>query len=219
MTDDPSQTPTTTTTTPPPANSPEARTASGEIIDAGVSAPETQATPETKEPAASVPETYAEFKAPEGVTLDAALIAEVTPIFKELGLSQDAAQKLVEFQAKHSLASETKLTKAVSDMRTEWRDAIKADPTIGADLEKTKTAIGRLKTQLSPEVRTAFDDAMNLTGMGDHPAIVRGLFELAKLINEGTPVTGGGPSELGQSRSGQPSRPSAAGALYPNLPQ
>lgn len=219
MTDDPSQIPTTPTTTPPPANSPEARTASGEIIDAGVSAPETQVTTETKDPAAPVPETYAEFKAPEGATLDAALIAEVTPIFKELGLSQDAAQKLVEFQAKHSIATEAKLEKTVADMRAEWRDAIKADPAIGADLEKTKVAIGRLKSQLPTEVRTSFDDAMNLTGMGDHPAIVRGLFELAKLVNEGTPVTGGGPSELGQSRSGQPSRPSAAQALYPKLPQ
>jgi hypothetical protein len=206
------------------ANTPEARTETGEIRDAqSVLAGDTSdsSQPPGQDASANkegVPETYAEFKVPEGATLDAALIAEVTPIFKELGLSQDAAQKLVEFQAKHSIASEAKLNKAVADMRAEWRDAIKADPAIGADLEKTKTAIGRLKSQLPAEIRTSFDDAMNLTGMGDHPAIVRGLFELAKLVNEGTPVTGSGPSELGQNRSGQPTRPTAAQALYPNLP-
>jgi hypothetical protein len=60
---------------------------------------------------------------------------------------------------------------------------------------------------------------MNTTGMGDHPAIVRGLYELSKLVNEGTHVTGGAPSPHGQSKTGTSNRPSIAGAMYPNLPQ
>jgi len=44
-----------------------------------------------------VPEKY-EFKLPEGMTLDAAKLAIVEPLFKELGLDNVSAQKLVDLQ-------------------------------------------------------------------------------------------------------------------------
>src|SRR5262245_60440079 len=44
------------------------------------------------------PEKY-EFKAPEGVTLDTGLVNDFTPLAKELGMSQDAAQKVVDLYA------------------------------------------------------------------------------------------------------------------------
>src|SRR5579863_3544340 len=47
----------------------------------------------------AAPDKYTDFKAPDGYTLDPATIEAATPIFKELGLSQDAAQKLVDFHA------------------------------------------------------------------------------------------------------------------------
>ena len=47
--------------------------------------------------ASVVPEKY-EFKLPEGMTLDSAKMAIVEPLFKELGLSQESAQKLVDYQ-------------------------------------------------------------------------------------------------------------------------
>ena len=89
----------TQTQTPPLPNDPAARTADGTLKDA-----QTLTTPEPKvEPKAddkpiapTVPEKY-DFKAPEGQSLDAALVERATPIFKELGLTQDAAQKLVDF--------------------------------------------------------------------------------------------------------------------------
>ncbi len=53
----------------------------------------------------TVPDTYADFVMPEGVELDSALLTEAAPLFKELGLTQDQAQKLVDFQAKQVQAS------------------------------------------------------------------------------------------------------------------
>ena len=173
-------------------------------------------TPTTSE-TPSVPEAY-DFKAPDGLTLDADLLAEASPIFKELGLSQDAAQKLVDFYATKSKTTNEALAKTVDDMRAGWRNEIAADKEIGGKLDSVKIELGRAKDKMSAETRAAFDNAMNTTGMGDHPGIVKGLYELAKLVNEGTHVTGGTPSPLGQSRDGTASRPTIAGALYPNLP-
>jgi hypothetical protein len=209
MTDDPnSQTPTPT----PMTNSAEARTPTGEIIDQAAAPSAT-----TPAPSPAAPETYTDFKLPEGVTLDKAILDEATPIFKELGLSQDAAQKLIDLQAKHSGKTAADLAKSVDDMRAEWQAQVKADPAL-ANLDVVRTELGRAKDKLPATVRSAFDEAMNLTGLGDHPAVVRGLFEFAKLVNEGTPVNGAGPSPDGQT-NGRPVRPTIAGALYPNLSQ
>ena len=198
-------------------NSPEARTETGEIKDS--TAPLTTTT-STENPSTSeaVPETY-DFRAPEGQTLDPKVIEAASPIFKELGLSQDAAQKLVDFYASQTTKINTDLVKSVEDMRAGWRDTVMKDPELGGKLDAVKTELGRAKDRLPPAVRTAFDSALNETGMGDHPAIVRALYEFSKLVNEGTHVSGGAPSPLGQNSKGVAQRPTIAGALYPNLPQ
>lgn len=194
-------------------NTPEARTPTGEIKDASTAptAPET--------PATGAPETYADFTAPEGITIDKELVAEVTPIFKELGLSQEAAQKLMDFHTAKFGKTNEMLTKSVEDMRADWRNQVMSDKDIGGKIDQVKIELGRAKDRLPAEVRTAFDEAMNITGLGDHPAIVKGLYEMAKMVNEGSHVTGGGPSPNGQSKTGEVSRPTLAGALYPNLSQ
>lgn len=202
-------------------NSTEARTETGEIRDAQTmttpTSPESPSTSET--PAApTAPETY-DFKAPEGTTLDPAVLESATPIFKELGLSQDAAQKLVDLYSSQTSKINADLVKSVETMRAGWRESVMKDPDLGTKLDSVKTELGRAKDRLPPEVRTAFDTALNETGMGDHPAIVKALYEFSKLVNEGTHVTGGNPSPLGQNSKGAAPRPSIAGAIYPNLPQ
>ena len=147
----------------------------------------------TKCPTApAVPEKY-DFKAPEGQSLDAALVEKATPIFKELGLSQDAAQKLVDFYNDQAQAT----TKLVNDMRAEWREATNKLPEVAEKGSDAATALmGRAKATLfenDPKGQKAFDDAMNLTGAGDHPDIVRAWLRVAARITEGTHVSGKGP--------------------------
>lgn len=196
-------------------NSPEARTETGEIKDVQVSVEQTQ---EVKEPESGAPETYADFTVPEGQTLDKAMIEGAIPIFKELGLTQEAAQKLVDFHTSQAKSSTEAAIAAVTQVRSEWRDQVKADPVIGKDLNAALTEIGRAKDKLPADVRQAMSEALDLTGAGDHPAVVRAFYEFAKLVNEGSHVSGKGPSAHGQDSSGKVQKPSAAASLYPNLP-
>lgn len=226
---------TSTTTTAPPenqqtptpaANTPEARTPSGEIIDQTKPVESKQADtsvgadgklPTTTE--AGAPETYTEFKAPEGQTLDAKLIAEATPIFKELGLSQEGAQKLIDvYSAKATGLAKDAMT-LISEMRAGWRAEIAADPVIGTNMAKVKSNIGSALSAAcsDPKMVADYKSAMDLTGAGDHPAIIRVINKLAEFVNEGTHVLGRGPSEHGQVANGIAHRPSAAEAMYPNL--
>jgi hypothetical protein len=207
MSDELNPTTPTTTTEPPATNTPEARTPTGELKDASGAPPA----------APVVPDAY-QFTAPEGTELDAAVVEKASPIFKELGLSQEQAQKLVDFYSAQTSESNKAIATAVENMRADWRSQIMSDKDIGGKIEQVKVELGRAKDRLPAEIRTAFEEAMNVTGMGDHPAIVKGLYEFAKLVNEGTHVSGGNPSPHGQAKTGNANQPTLAGALYPHLP-
>lgn len=204
------QTPPTNPSTPPASNTPEARTPEGEIKDAAPPAAPTEPKAETP----PVPETYADFKAPEGFTLSPDLVAEVSPVFKDLGLNQDQAQKLVDWYAKAQLDQ----AKVMTDMRADWVSKVKADTEIGGKLDQVKVDIGRMFSHLEPALVSDFKSALDLTGAGDHPAVVKALYKLSQHINEGTHVTGGGPSPEGQTLNGKAPQRTLAQAMYPNLP-
>ena len=204
----------------PMGNSPEVRTETGEIIDQSRSAEPAR---DTAVPAAGdkpvVPESYSDFSIPEGHTLDAATIESATPIFRELGLSQGQAQKLVDFYSAKIGEINTQNEGFMEQMRTEWRSQLQADKDIGGKLDAVKVDIGRALDRIPEATRTAYKEAMDLTGAGDNPAIIKAMYSLAQLVNEGTAVRGDNPSPHGQSRTGVESKPSPAAAMYPNLPK
>ena len=215
--------------TPPAPNTPEARTLDGTLKDAAPPvtqpqdpAPTTTPTsnpndPATKSPADGAPDTYT-FKPIEGSTLDDATIAAATPIFRELGLSQAAADKLVGFYNQQMKAVADTGSKAVLAMREKWVSEVHADPEIGGKLDVVKADIGRALNVLNdPKLTSDFRSAMDLTGAGDNPAFIKAFWKLSQHVVEGKPAPGGGPSEHGQSAGGVASRPTAAQAMYPNL--
>ena len=59
---------------------------------------EADGTPDA-DPATGAPESYADFTMPEGIKIDLAAMEKFTPMAKELNLTQDQAQKLVDIQA------------------------------------------------------------------------------------------------------------------------
>jgi hypothetical protein len=100
-----------------------------------------------------------------------------------------------------------------------WKNEIQADPDIGGSKwSTTRASIGRLFDSLgNPKVADGFRFAMDYTGAGNHPDVVRFLNIVAQRLTEGGPVRGAGPSPEAFRAPGQPARPSAAQAIYPNL--
>lgn len=180
--------------------------------------PEGEAEGAPKEPPgkAGAPEAYADFTAPEGFEIDPTALAEATPIFKELGLDQAKAQKLVDFYAKQSQQAAEAPMKLWQDTQKDWVDSIKADPEIGGKLDTVRATVAKVIDSLGPELAADFRQAMDFTGAGNNPAFVKVMFKLAAQLTEGGFVRGGNPSAGGQGNQGRPT--SAAQALYPNLP-
>src|SRR5262249_32010915 len=82
----------------------------------------------------------------------------------------------------------------------------------GPDSELVRTVNQALDGLQNPKLVSDFKDAMELTGAGDNPAFVKVLYALASKVTEGTTYPTGGVPTAAQKR------PSAAAAVFPNLP-
>ena len=134
----------------------------------GATAPEGTAADQAAKPdeKPAVPEKY-EFKLPEGIQVDTEALTAFEPIAKELGLSQEAAQKLVDLQ----VAAAARSVEAQKAQAAQWFNDVKADKDLGGQnftttAKNTVAAMDRFGDQ-------ALKDLLNTTGLGNHPAFVR----------------------------------------------
>jgi hypothetical protein len=170
-----------------------------------------------EEEPAGAPEAY-KFKAPEGQELNKAVVDKAIPIFKELNLSNEQAQKLVDFYTEQSKGIAKGLYDYQQEVRRGWQSEVKE--AYGTKLPEVKAVVGRALNSLDLPAETvaAFRQTMDATGAGDNLGFIKVFEALAKKVTEGRPVVGNGPSKFGQQAPGTTERPSAARALYPNLP-
>ncbi len=181
------------------------------------SAASTEGDAATTEKPAGAPEKY-EFKAPEGGALDATVMAEFSTVAKELGLSQDAAQKVIDKLAPTIVKQNAEaITQAMETASTEWVKATQTDKDIGGaklgeNLAVAKKALDAFGT---PELRALLGrydpkDNPKGTGLGNHPEIIKAFFKAGKAISEDKFVPGGKAPSKGETN--------AAKSLYPNQP-
>src|SRR5258707_6229198 len=185
--------------------------------------PEPERTPEAPKPedtnpeaTTGAPEKYADFKLPDGYQFDKASLDQATTLFKENGLSQDQAQKLVDFYAANSLQAAEAPYKEWSNLQKQWTDQI-GERFPGEKSNQVKSMISSvIDTTLPPSLAMGLRKALDITGAGSHPDVVEALSILLKPLSEGTPVRGGSPSPAGQRPPDQ-GPPSVADAIYGHL--
>lgn len=121
---------------------------------------------------------YGEFETPEGIELDAALLDEAKPLFQDLKLSQDQAQKLVSFFSDYQLKmaeSQGALQKEVaenwtSEIKTEWGNQF------DANVEIAKKAVAY--------AGEGFSKMLLETGMGNNPEMIKFMHRVGASLSE-----------------------------------
>lgn len=133
----------------------------------------------TKTETAVAPEKYADFKLPEGVQLDKAMVDKALPLFKELNLSQENAQKLVTFQAE-SVKAEIAARQASSETLIKgWRE--ESMKSLGPNAKQELAFAGKtLDAFGSPELR----QELTQSGFGENPRLVSMLVKIGKMMSE-----------------------------------
>lgn len=147
-----------------------------------------------------VPEKYdfAAVKFPEGMVADTALIEAVTPVFKELGITQENASKLVEAHAKHLAQAEVKREADFAEWMkttvTNYQAALRKEWGAEHDANVVVAQKGMARV-FSAEAKKLLDE----TGLGNHPEFVKAFYQVGKMVSEDTPPPGGSPPNSGKS--------------------
>lgn len=134
------------------------------------------------------PEKY-EFKAGEGVELDTEALKDFEPVARELNLTNEQAQKLVDAYPKILAGVQQRQAEAWQKQTEGWAETVKADKEIGGDkLTANLSAAQRALEQFGdPELKEYLDS----TGLGNHPALVKAFIKVGKAMSEDKVVTGG----------------------------
>lgn len=153
------------------------------------------------------PEQYEEFKAPEGQQFDPEVLNNFKEVAKDLNLSQEAAQKMLD---KMGPVVAQRQAQQVEALRNQWADQSTADKEFGGEKLNENLGVARkaLDTFGSPELKSL----LNESGLGNHPEFIRLLYRAGKAISEDNFV-GGQPA----ASKGKPtSNADFADSLYPS---
>ncbi len=147
------------------------------------------------------PEKY-EFKMPDGMTLDQAAADKITPVFKEIGLSQEKAQKLVDTFIEIRKETEAAQEKAFKDFNDKsYKDTIKS---LGANYKQELAFVAKVRDRFFSEETQVMLDA---SGLANNKAFIGDIIKLGKLISE---------VKLADGKSAASGGANPASKLYPD---
>lgn len=132
------------------------------------------------------PESYETFTLLEGIEINEADLTEFSDIAKDLNLTQDQAQKLVDYQSKRAEAAdseiETQLQEAFQKQQEDWVAELKADKDFGGDNLDKNIGLGvKVVNKFgSPELKTVLDSS----GMGNNPELIKMFSKIGKAFSE-----------------------------------
>lgn len=133
------------------------------------------------------PEKY-EFQAGEGVDLDTEALKDFEPVARDLNLTNEQAQKLVDAYPKILAGVQQRQAEAWQKQTEDWAASVKADKEIGGDkLTANLSAAQRAMDQFGGP---ALKEYLDSTGLGNHPELVKTFVKIGKPMSEDGMVDG-----------------------------
>lgn len=156
--------------------------------------------PEGDEPKADegAPETYADFQLPEGMPVDPDFMDQTKAVFKEAGLSQEKAQKLVDLVVERDKRVEA----AQFEHAKKWGEEFMKRPQAKEDL----SYVAKAREFCTPGVREMLKDPR----IGNNPEILATFAKIGRMLAEDGMVEPG-------SRGGNSDK-SAAEVIFGDMP-
>lgn len=142
--------------------------------------------------------------------LDAEVVEAYGEVAKELNLSQDAAQKVLD---KMAPVIQAKQAKVLEGVKAEWGQQSSTDQEFGG--EQLAGNLDVAKKSLDAFGTDALRSLLHESGLGNHPEVIRFMFRAGKAISEDSYV-GSSQGAEGTSRSAPKDFAGLANALYSN---
>jgi hypothetical protein len=138
--------------------------------------------PAAEAPAVVEPIAYQPFAYPEGMSVEPEALEHAHALFNEARLPQEQAQKFIDLAMAREKAAAERGVKAFHQLQDKWLAEIKADPEIGGD--KLAAAVAQAAHVLERLAVPGLKEALNMTGAGNHPAVVKAFVRLGRLLAE-----------------------------------
>ena len=136
--------------------------------------------PQSESPVAPI--VYQPFAYPEGMTVEPEALAQAHALFNEARLPQQQAQKFIDLAMARERAAAERGVKAFHELQDKWLAEIKADPEIGG--ERLAQAVAQATRVLERLAVPGLKEALNVTGAGNHPAVVKAFVRLGRILAE-----------------------------------
>lgn len=140
----------------------------------------------------NAPEEYAAFETPEGVEIAEPAVEQFKGVAKELDLSQEQAQGLID---KMTPWMQQRTIENIKRTSNEWAERSRTDPEIGGEhFAKSMANVARLRDTFAKNADGTFDkdiaEFMN-SPMGNHPGALKLLARAGAAFGEARYPTGG----------------------------
>ena len=127
---------------------------------------------------------FDEITLPEGITID----EDFKPLSIELNLSQDQTQKLVDYKIKADKkaaeANQAQFNEVVENLQKETKEML------GANYNKEMSYAARVMNLLPKEDQNELKEVLNISGIGNHPKVVKMMIAAGKALSEDKFVDG-----------------------------
>ena len=128
------------------------------------------------------PEAFKDFEIPEEITINEEALSSFKDLAKDMELSQEQAQQLVDLQTKMAIQEAKQRDEEFNDSLAEMLEAAKTDKDIGGDKFETKVASAMLAIETFGDQNVI--DALDYSGLGNHPGILKMLSAVGELVQE-----------------------------------
>jgi hypothetical protein len=125
----------------------------------------------------------------EGFSIDPALVQNADPVLRDIGLSNDAANKLLpvarDIMARTQESLVRQIGEAAAAQKKSWHDAFVSDPEIGGSRRtETEHLAAKALDAMGYAQGHPFRQALDNSGFGNHPDMIRAFRRLGELVGE-----------------------------------
>lgn len=141
---------------------------------------------EKKEQPEGAPESYEDFKAPEGLKYDDQVIDAFKEVAKETNLSQAQAQNLLDKVA--PVIAQRQMAQ-IAEVSKRWAERSQADKELSADWNRSMADIARVRDRFAKNEDGSVDPDIAefmSTPIGNHPGLLKLLARAGRAIGEGS---------------------------------
>jgi hypothetical protein len=137
----------------------------------------------------AAPAEYQPFTLPEGMPLDQDALDSFLPLARDLGLSQEAAQRAVSLHAETLRKGAEAQRQEMDRQAAAWSQALKADRDFGGRAFESNVALAR--SALSRFGSPDLTEALVAYGLGNHPGFVKFCHRIGQALSEDRYLPGG----------------------------